>query len=97
VSNPAQNPAPYSVIVRLPETDVISEESGEGEIDGTVSSLSGSAFGFSAEIPGSVAGDRQTTETGSSIAKNVSVLRTDYSASETSVSGVREVADRHFT
>ena len=78
MSNPAQNQAPYSVTVRLPGLGAISEESGEGEIHGTVSSVSPSAAGVRTGIPWKVAGNCQTTGPGSSIPKNVSFLRADY-------------------
>jgi len=81
VSNPAQNQGPYSVILKLPEVNAISEEPGEGEINGTVSSVSPSALSVRTGIPWKVVGNRQTTGPGSSISKNVPFLRVDYTES----------------
>jgi hypothetical protein len=47
-------------------------------------------------IPGEVARDFKTADSGGSITDDVPVLRTDYAASETSLFGVREVAQRVF-
>jgi hypothetical protein len=96
VSNPAQNQGPYSVIVKLPEVRAISEEPGEGEINGTVSSVSSSAASIRAGISWKVAGNRQTTGAGSSISKNMSFLRPDHAESQASLSGVRKFAQRRF-
>jgi len=56
VSNPAQNPEPYSVIVNFAETRRNQRRVGQGGIDGTVSSFSPSAAGvrtgFSWNAPG---------------------------------------------
>ncbi len=81
MSNPAQNQGPYSVILKLPEVNAISEEPGEGEINGTVSSVSPSALSVRTGIPWKVVGNRQTTGPGSSISKNVPFLRVDYTES----------------
>lgn len=51
MSNPAQNEGPNSVIVKLPEVGAISEESGEGEMNGTLSSVSPSAASVRKGIP----------------------------------------------
>jgi len=65
----------------LPEVNAISEEPGEGEINGTVSSVSPSALSVRTGIPWKVVGNRQTTGPGSSISKNVPFLRVDYTES----------------
>lgn len=96
MSIPAQNQGPYSVIVKLPGVGAISEKSGEGETNGTVSSVSPSVAGLRAGIPGKVAGNRQTTGPGSSISKNMSFLRADYAERQESLSGVRKFAQRRF-
>ena len=96
VSNPAQVQGPYSVIVKLPGVDTISEESGEGEINGTVSSVSPSAAGIRTGIPWKIAGNRQTTGARSSISKNMPFLRADYAESQASLSGMRKFAQRRF-
>lgn len=96
MSNPAQNQGSNSVIVQLPEVGAISEESGEGEINGTLSSVSPSAASIRTGIPWKVVGNRQTTGPGSSIPKNLSFLRTDYAESQASLSGVRKFAQRRF-
>jgi hypothetical protein len=64
----------------------------KGEINGTVSSFSPSAFGFCKRISRKDAGDLSAEGPGSSITKSVPVLRADYPASQASLSGVREVA-----
>ena len=96
MSNPAQNEGPNSVIVKLPEVGAISEESGEGEMNGTVSSVSPSAAGIRTGIPWKVAGNGQTRGAGSSISKNMSFLRADYPESQASLPGVRKFAQRRF-
>ena len=58
MSNPAQNQDLTSVIVKLPEIGGFSEQPGEGEIDGTVSSLSPSAIDVRTGISWNVVGDR---------------------------------------
>ena len=96
MSNPAQNQGPYSVIVKLPGVGAISEKSGEGETNGTLSSVSPSAAGLCTGIPWKVAGSRETTGPGSSISKNMSFLRADYAERQASLSGVRKFAQRRF-
>jgi len=73
-----------------------SAEPGKGEIDGTVSSFSPSAAGFVTGIPSNVAVEIKTAAPGSSITKDVPVLRADYAAGQARLSGVREVDQRRF-
>jgi hypothetical protein len=68
----------------------------KGEINGTVSSFSPSASGFRTGIPRKDAGDLSDADSGSAITEDMPVLRADYTASQTSLSGVREVAQRCF-
>jgi hypothetical protein len=95
VSNPAQNGGPCHVIVRLSEIESISR-TGKGEIDGTVSSFSSSAAGFVTGITSKVAVEIQTADPGSSITKDVPILRADHAAGQARLSGVREVDQRRF-
>lgn len=69
-------------------------EPGTGEIDGSLSSPSGSTSGLSPEIPENVADVIQAAGRGSPITEDMSILRADYSAGQASLPGVREVADR---
>jgi len=57
VSNPAQNRRPCPVIVKQSEIRTSSEKPGEGEMNGTVSSVSPSAAGVRTGIRWIVAGD----------------------------------------
>ncbi len=94
--NPAQNAGSYSVIVNVPAIGRMSLEPGQGEMDGTLSPLAQSTSGFGTEVPRITLQLDSTEGAGSPISKDMSVLRTHYASIETSVSGVREVADRRF-
>lgn len=72
------------------------EKARKGEIDGTVSSFPPPASGFRKRIPRKDAGDLSAADSGIAIPEDMPVLRADYAASQASLSGVREVAQRCF-